>query len=297
MIIVLKCFLLFNIFVNLFSVGLQKAFDKDWERKCITQEGWESCATENGILGYKLLVQTGNNDNPIDKSLVLTARLVSDNGIINEETFYNLLTAWASNDILAYGASQANIRPEPRRWMHVANDYDLQIVKSSPIIYAQMPYYANNLYETSTITKFITTVRGVCKSFDERGLPNYPSGIPFVYWEQYQDLFQYTAVAIAFILLFLFLICCLFLCNIRSALITVFMTVVLIIQTLGFMGFINIKFSAISVVLLFSSISFGILPVVRLCLVSIINDDYTTHSEVMTTFFFLLLLEFCHKYW
>lgn len=261
----------------MFSVVLQKAFDKDWERKCITQEGWESCATDNGILGYKLLVQTGNSDNPIDKSLVLSARLVNDNGIINEETFYNLLTAWVSNDILAYGASQANIRPEPRRWTHVANDYDLQIVKSSPITYAQMPYFASQLYETSTITKFISTVRGICANFDERGLPNYPSGIPFVYWEQYQDLFQYSVVAIVFALLFLFLISCLFLCNIRSALITVFMTVILIIQTLGFMGFANIKFSAISVVILINSIAIGTSPIVRICLVSIINDDSITH--------------------
>lgn len=268
---------LFNIFVYLFSVGLQKAFDKDWEKKCINQEGWESCATENGILGYKLLVQTGDSDNPIDKSLVLNARLVYDNGIINEETFYNLLTAWVSNDILAYGASQANIRPEPRRWTHVANDYDLQIVKSSPITYAQMPYYANQLYEISNITKFISTVRGICTNFDERGLPNYPSGIPFIYWESYQDLLQYSAVAIAFILLFTFLISCLFLCSIRSALITVFMTVVLFIQTLGVMGFVNIKFSAISVVMLICAIAIGTSPILRICLVSIINHDNTTY--------------------
>lgn len=253
-------------------VGLQKAFDKDWARKCINQEGWLACASENGILGYKLLVQTGNSDNPIDKSLVFNARLVDDSGIINEETFYNLLTAWVSNDILAYGASQANIRPEPRRWIHVSNDFDLQISKSSPIIYAQMPFYVNNLYNTSVITKFISIVRSICTQFDERGLPNYPSGLPFVYWEQYQDLFQYLYGTIGISLLFVFVFGALFLFNFKAAFITLLMSIILIIQMLGFMGFTGIKFSAISVVLLIGTIGIGSIFSVHLTLVSISND-------------------------
>jgi len=213
-------------------------------------------------------VQTGNSDNPIDKSLAMNARLVNENGIINEETFYNLLTAWVSNDILAYGASQANIRPEPRRWTHVVNDYDLQIVKSSPIIYAQMPFYASYLYETSIITKFISTVRGICKNFDERGLPNYPSGIPFVYWEQYQELNQYLCFSMSFAFFFLFLICGLFLCNIRAAFITLFMSATQVIQVLGFMGFAYIKYSAIPVVLVIGTVGTGATFTIHLCLVS-----------------------------
>lgn len=216
-----------------------------------------------------MLVQTGNTDNPIDKSLVLNARLVNENGIINEETFYNLLTAWVSNDILAYGTSQANIRPEPRRWTHVANDYDLQIVKSSPIIYAQMPFHASNLYDSSVITKLISTVRGICKQFDERGLPNYPSGIPFIYWEQFQDLFQYYWVSGVFAFLFVFLISSLFLWNIRAAFFVLFMSIIHVIQILGFMGFANIKFSAIPVVLLICTVGAGNTFYVHLCLVSI----------------------------
>lgn len=250
---------------------MQKAFDKDWSRGCLNVEGWDSCATEHGILAYKLLVQTGNTDNPIDKSLVQTARLVNEHGIINEETFYNLLTAWASNDVLAYGASQANIRPEPRHWTHVANDYDLQIAKSLPITYVQMPFYVSKLYETAGITKFINTVRSICYHFDARGLPNYPSGIPFVYYEQYQELHMYFFSSVIFALLIVFIICGLFLCNARAALITVLMSVLLIIQILGFMGFANIKFSAIPVVLLVGTVATGTFFTVYLCLVSVIN--------------------------
>lgn len=48
-------------------------------------------------------------------------------GIINPKAFYNYLTAWKSNDALAYGASQADLRPEPRHWFHDVHDIDLKV--------------------------------------------------------------------------------------------------------------------------------------------------------------------------
>ena len=51
-------------------VGLQEAFDNDWKKGCITRENWFTNASDEGILAYKLLVQTGRVDNPVDKSLV-----------------------------------------------------------------------------------------------------------------------------------------------------------------------------------------------------------------------------------
>lgn len=115
-------------------------------------------------------------------------RLVDDEGIINPKAFYNYLTAWVSNDALAYIASQANIIPMPRFWYHERSDYDLKIPKSSPIIYAQFPFYLSDLDDTETITKMIETVRNICKKFEEKGLPNFPSGVPFTFWEQYINL-------------------------------------------------------------------------------------------------------------
>ncbi len=52
-------------------LGLQEAFDKDWKNGCITRENWFPNASDDGILAYKLLVQTGRVDNPVDKSLVI----------------------------------------------------------------------------------------------------------------------------------------------------------------------------------------------------------------------------------
>jgi len=51
-------------------IGLQNAFDNDRKKGTITQERWFDNASADGILAYKLLVQTGRVDNPIDKGLV-----------------------------------------------------------------------------------------------------------------------------------------------------------------------------------------------------------------------------------
>lgn len=89
-------------------VNLQKAFDLDLAEGRITQERWYSNASTDAILAYKLLVQTGHIDNPIDKNLVKHGRLVNSDGIINPKAFYNYLSAWASNDVFSYSASQVN---------------------------------------------------------------------------------------------------------------------------------------------------------------------------------------------
>lgn len=50
-------------------------------------------------------------------------RLVDADGIINPNAFYIYLTAWVSNDPVAYAASQANIRPHRPEWVHDKADY------------------------------------------------------------------------------------------------------------------------------------------------------------------------------
>lgn len=52
--------------------AVQEAFDRDVKSGCITRDGWNNNATSDGRLGYKLIVQTGEADNPIDKRRVST---------------------------------------------------------------------------------------------------------------------------------------------------------------------------------------------------------------------------------
>lgn len=92
-------------------INLQTIFDREYKDDRLNQEGWFKNASSDAILAYKLLVQTGYVDNPVDKSLITHNRLVNDDGIINPKAFYNYLSAWASNDVFAYGASQVRKIP------------------------------------------------------------------------------------------------------------------------------------------------------------------------------------------
>lgn len=59
-----------------FSLVLQKAFDKDWEAKKITYEGWLDDASDEGVIAYKLLAQTGEKET-VNRSIVCRSCLCS----------------------------------------------------------------------------------------------------------------------------------------------------------------------------------------------------------------------------
>lgn len=59
-----------------FSLVLQEAFDKDWEAKKITYEGWLDDASDKGVMGYKLLSQTGEKET-INRSIVCRSCMCS----------------------------------------------------------------------------------------------------------------------------------------------------------------------------------------------------------------------------
>ncbi|XP_076749448.1 protein patched isoform X4 [Xylocopa sonorina] len=245
--------------------GLQNAFDKDYNNGCITQERWYKNASDEAILAYKLLVQTGHVDNPIDKSLVTQVRLVDSEGIINPRAFYNYLSAWVSNDMLAYGASQANLRPEPRQWIYT-NDHELKIPKSMPLTYAQMPFYLYKLTDTQEITELIGNVRKLCKKFEERGLPNFPSGIPFLFWEQYMDLRNCLGIALLAALTASVAVVGILLLNLWAALLVGTSLAAVVLQLLGIMGLCDIKLSAVPAVLLVVSVGIAVHFTVHICL-------------------------------
>ncbi|XP_034192585.2 protein patched isoform X5 [Osmia lignaria lignaria] len=245
--------------------GLQSAFDKDYNSGCITQERWYKNASDEAILAYKLLVQTGHVDNPIDKSLVTQVRLVDSEGIINPRAFYNYLSAWVSNDVLAYGASQANLRPEPRQWIYT-NDHELKIPKSMPLTYAQMPFYLHKLTDTQEITELIGSVRKLCRKFEERGLPNFPSGIPFLFWEQYMDLRSCLGIALLAALAASVAVVGILLLNLWAALLVGTCLAGVVLQLLGIMGLCDIKLSAVPAVLLVVSVGIAVHFTVHICL-------------------------------
>jgi len=64
-------------------------------------------------------------------------------------------------------------------------------------------------------------VRTICKSFVARGLPNYPHGIIFTFWEQYVSLRFYLAMALVAALAAIFVILALTLLNVVAAFLVV----------------------------------------------------------------------------
>ncbi|XP_040051815.2 protein patched homolog 1 isoform X2 [Gasterosteus aculeatus] len=241
--------------------GLQQAFDKDWEAGRITSNSYRN-GSDDGVLAYKLLVQTGRREKPFNLNLLTRHRLVDADGIINPGAFYIYLTAWVSNDPMAYAASQANVRPHPPEWLHDRTDSmpetRLSIPAAEPIEYAQFPFYLNGLRETPQFVEAIESVRAICSNYSRQGLPSYPNGYPFLFWEQYVSLRHWLLLSISVVLACTFLVCALFLLNPWTAGIIVLVLSLMTVELFGFMGLMGIKLSAVPVVILIASVGIGV---------------------------------------
>ena len=261
---------------------LQTAYDADTEAGLMDVEGWQKGATDDAILAYKLLVQTGHVDYPVDKSLLGRARLVSETGIINPAAFYNYLSAWYTNDAMAYSYSRASLEPTPKEWFHDPRDYDLKIPKSKPIKFAQIPFLLNNLGDTHAMVETIGEVREICDRFQQRGLPNFPNGIPFTFWEQYIGLRWWLLLALAAALAAVFTVVSLLLCSPWAGGLTVLVLSCITGQLFGALGLLGIKLSAVPAVILILAVGVGVEFTVHILMVSqqVSNPTKTDHSKI-----------------
>ena len=249
---------------------LQGAFDEDLASGAIYEGGWHQNASEYGVLAYKLLVQTGHVDYPVDETLLLRNRLVDAHGTINPSAFYNYLSAWYGNDAMAYSFSQVNIVPTPKEWLHDARDADLRVPKSQPIAYAQIPFYLGQVGQTETVVAAIAQVRAICDRFEsERGLPNFPRGFPFTFWEQYLTLRFWLYVALASILAAVFIVFAFVLVNAHLGGVVVVVIALLLVQLVGFMSAVGIRLSAIPAAILIIAAGLGVQFTVHVCMVRI----------------------------
>ncbi|NXW74283.1 PTC1 protein, partial [Hirundo rustica] len=264
--------------------GLQDAFDSDWETGKITYNNYKN-GSDDAVLAYKLLVQTGNHAKPIDISQLTKQRLVDADGIINPNAFYIYLTAWVSNDPVAYAASQANIRPHRPEWVHDKADYmpetRLRIPSAEPIEYAQFPFYLNGLRETSDFVEAIKKVRAICNNYTSLGISSYPNGYPFLFWEQYIGLRHWLLLSISVVLACTFLVCALFLLNPWTAGIIVVVLALMTVELFGMMGLIGIKLSAVPVVILIASVGIGVEFTVHVALAFLTAIGDRNHRAVL----------------
>ena len=249
---------------------IQTSFDDDLIQGNIYEYGWHPNASSDGILGYKLLVQTGHVDYPVDETLLLRNRLVDSHGMINPSAFYNYLSAWYSNDAMAYGHSQADITPTPKTWVHDPRDGDLRIPKSMAIVFARIPFYLYNLGETDVMVDMIKHVRQVCTKFEDmRGLPNFPTGIPFTFWEQYINLRMWLLLALAAILTASFIMTSILMMSVWVGTVVVVVIGSIIVQLFGFMEFLGVNLSAVPAVIIILAVGISVEVSLHIIAVSI----------------------------
>ncbi|XP_063512730.1 protein patched homolog 2 isoform X7 [Pongo pygmaeus] len=195
--------------------GIQAAFDQDWASGRITRHSYRN-GSEDGALAYKLLIQTGDAQEPLDFSQLTTRKLVDREGLIPPELFYMGLTVWVSSDPLGLAASQANFYPPPPEWLHDKYDTtgeNLRIPPAQPLEFAQFPFLLRGLQKTADFVEAIEGARAACAEAGQAGVHAYPSGSPFLFWEQYLGLRRCFLLAVCILLVCTFLVCALLLLN------------------------------------------------------------------------------------
>lgn len=261
-------------------IELQKKFDLERGNSAISVEGWSAEVDEAAKLAYKLLAQTGKLENPIDKNLVESNRLVDEKGIINPKAFYYYLTAWVINDVFTYTTSEANFRPEPKIWND--NPDDLKIEKARPLTYTQIPLLMKlpgNRDSLKTIMQF----RSISQAFEQLNLPNFPTGIPFIFWDQFfnLDLLMFLAVAVGVTTIFLFT--GMVRKDFKLAAIIALPILLTILEVYCFMGFFSIPFNNILAVLLISAIGIATIQTMQFSIVSKQSPTYLKSISDLNT--------------
>ncbi|XP_020624651.1 protein patched homolog 1-like isoform X2 [Orbicella faveolata] len=196
-------------------------------------------------------------------------KLVSDDGIIRPEIFYKALTTWTNEDFLGYQFSQAVIKPKTVNWTNIKNkqnDKAMKVPTAKPITFANNNFNVIGLNETKDFVKLIEAVRKICDKYSDDGLPNYPSGVPFTFWEQYIWLRRQMLIAISISLAVSFVVMVIILFNIRAAAVIVLVPTMIIVEVYGFMGLAGIKVSAF--------------PAVRVILFVGVGMEFTVHMSM-----------------
>uniref|UniRef100_A0A183CG75 SSD domain-containing protein n=1 Tax=Globodera pallida TaxID=36090 RepID=A0A183CG75_GLOPA len=195
--------------------------------------------SDDFFLARKLLCSVGHRFNCTETH---GTKLIED-GRINPKGFYNYLTAWFYQDNMMYYVSQAAFFPTPPTWHFSATD-ESAVPPADALLYSQIPFYMNGLTDTPAIVEMIKEIRAICDRYSADGLPVYPSGIPFTFWEQYLKLTFYLISAILF--------------NPWAAVMVAIIVVTMTVELAGFMGVFGVKMNPISAVTLITAVGIGV---------------------------------------
>ncbi|KJH48046.1 patched family protein [Dictyocaulus viviparus] len=238
--------------------SLQKAYDHEMElgKFNLTNGELKSNVSEDALIAHRLICSVGMEYRC--EGRVGKVRLVDDMQTINYDGFFNYLTAWYNQDNMMYYVSQASFYPTPPKWSISDKDSPPLVPPAAPLAYSQIPFYLTGLSDTPTIIEMIKEIRSTCDRFVEQGLPNFPQGIAFTFWEQYLHLKSNLLTAIGIIAFAVFIVISILLFNPWAALNILVILVVMTVELAGFMGWAGVKMNPVSAVTLITAVGIGV---------------------------------------
>lgn len=244
---------------------LQMRYDEDVAAGFVNGTGLdEKKASDETKLAFRLICQEGSTPNCDRNGNVRLFEDVWDTEaganatIIRRDGFYNYLTAWYKIDNMMYYVTQADFYPTPPTDWEADGDYDKLIPPANPPLHSQIPFFVNGLTDTEETVKALRQIRAICDHFDARGLPNFPQGIPFTFWEQYLHLMNNLLFCVGLITATVFVVISFLLMSPWSGAVIVFVLVCCIVELAGFMGLVGIKMNPISAVSLITAVGIGV---------------------------------------
>ncbi|KFO64544.1 Protein patched 1, partial [Corvus brachyrhynchos] len=240
--------------------GLQATFDRDWQAGRITHDSYRN-GSEDGALAYKLLIQTGNKKEPFNFNQVssdragLTGLGMTPPQLPSSCPLLVFPCPSAPSILLQSTPLPTPFCPEGKP----PTSLTPSVPAAQPLEFAQFPFYLSGLRRTSDFVEAIESVRAICREAAQRhGVLSYPSGYPFLFWEQYIGLRHWFLLAISILLACTFFVCALLLLNPWTAGIIVSILAMMAVELFGIMGLMGIKLSAIPVVILIASVGIGV---------------------------------------
>uniref|UniRef100_A0AC35U3X0 SSD domain-containing protein n=1 Tax=Rhabditophanes sp. KR3021 TaxID=114890 RepID=A0AC35U3X0_9BILA len=206
------------------------------------------------LIARKMICSFGNTYNCTGR--IGNVKMVDEDGIILPESFYNYLTAWYNADNMMYYVSQASFFPNPPSWG--ISKAEKVIPPAQPLAYSQIPFYMTGLTDTPPIIEMIKEVRAVCDNYSVNGLPNFPSGIAFTFWEQYLHLSWHLFLAILTIAGCVFTVISVLIFNPWAAAMVMLIVVSMCVELAGFMGLFGVKLNPVSAVTLITAVGIGV---------------------------------------
>ncbi|KAI1727848.1 patched family domain-containing protein [Ditylenchus destructor] len=204
--------------------------------------------TDQALFAKRLLCSYGTTYNCTGR---LALRLIENdkNHIIRADGY--------NTDSMMYYVSQAAFFPAPPGWAYDKHISAL-VPPAEPLLYSQIPFFLTGLIDTPVIVEMIREIRKICDEYSDNGLPVFPIGIPFTFWEQYLHLTIHLFEAIVIIAIAVLAVISVIIFNPWAAAMVAIIVVSMTVELAGFMGLFGVKLNPISAVTLITAVGIGV---------------------------------------